>query len=165
VPIISCNFFEKRVTQYNTVKIPFIFYSKDNGASTMSATLKENDVEVDTWENIENGKIYYWNYTPTVSYPPRKLTTTFGIASKTLTLEVDPINIDNEEIGGYAFRFKASEFSSNSAVQNWSSNSVTATFSEDFDWINGGIKSEVDSKGNTRQFFCVKAGSTMTINY
>lgn len=165
VPIISCNFFDKKVKQYNTVQIPIVFYAKDNSASTMSATLKENDNEVDTWDNIENGKVYYWNYTPTVSYPPRKLTTIFGTASKTLTLDVEAVNIDNAEIGGYAFRFKASDFPSNSAVQAWGSTNNMATFSENFDWINGGIKSELDEKGNTRQYFCIKAGSTMTINY
>jgi len=40
--IISCCFFEDRITQYNTVQIPIIFYQKDNGANILTATLKEN---------------------------------------------------------------------------------------------------------------------------
>jgi hypothetical protein len=26
---------------------------------------------------------------------------------------------------------------------NWNSNNITATFSEKFDWINGGLKTEI----------------------
>jgi hypothetical protein len=67
-----------------------------------------------------------------------------------LILEVEALDIDNEEIPNYTFRFKASDFSSNNAIENWNSNNVTATFSPNFDWINGGLKSEKDEKGNVR---------------
>ena len=39
------------------------------------------------------------------------------------------------------------------------------SFSDNFDWINGGLKSETAEDGNNRQFVNIKAGSTMTINY
>ncbi len=163
-PIINCNFFDTEVTQYNTIKIPFIFYQKDNGVGNLTAVLKENGTVVDTWKNIKNSEVKEWNYTP-IETTTRNLTVQCGVVEKTLILEVDPLNIDNEEISGYAFRFKASDFASNNAVQNWNSNGITAEFSDNFDWINGGLKSEKDDKGNTRQYLCVKAGSTMTIDY
>ena len=162
-PIISCSFFEDKVTQYNTVEIPIIFYKYGN-TGTLTATLKENGVEVDNWENIRNGELRKWYYTPLAS-TTRNLTIQCGSAEKTLILEVDSLDIDNDEIEGYAFRFKASDFASNNAIQNWNSNNITAEFSPNFDWINGGLKSEKDENGNVRQYFRIKAGSTMTINY
>jgi hypothetical protein len=62
-------------------------------------------------------------------------------------------------VPGYAYRLKASDFASAAAVQNWNSNGVTASFSSDFDWINGGLKSEKDENNNNRQYICIKAGS------
>lgn len=163
IPIISCSFFEDTVTQYNTVEIPIIFYQYGN-TGTLSAVLKENDKEVDTWTNIKNGERKIWYYTPLES-TTRNLIISCGTTEKTLTLEVTALEIDNKEIDGYAFRFKASDFSSNTAIQNWESGNVNATFSENFDWINGGLKSEEDEKGNIRQYLRIKAGTSMTINY
>lgn len=162
-PIISCNFFENTVVQYNTVEIPIIFYKQGNN-NDLTATLKENGVVVDTLRNISNGKVYTWYYTP-IETTTRNLVIQCGTTEKTLILEVEALNIDNEEVGSYAFKFKASEFASNNAIQNWTSNEVTATFSDNFDWVNGGLKAELDEKGNTRQYVCVRAGTTMTINY
>jgi hypothetical protein len=39
------------------------------------------------------------------------------------------------------------------------------TFSENFDWINGGLKNETDEKGNVRNYISVKAGSNISFNY
>lgn len=162
-PIISCPFFASSVTQYNTVEIPLIFYKQGNNGE-LTATLKENGIIVDTLKNIFNGVVYTWYYTP-IETTTRNLVIQCGTTEKTLILEVEALNIDNEEVGSYAFKFKASEFASNNAIQEWKSNDVTATFSDNFDWVNGGLKAELDEKGNTRQYVCVRAGTTMTINY
>ena len=45
-----------------------------------------------------------------------RLEITCGKSSKIITVRVAALNIKNEEIGGYAFKFKASEFASNTAV-------------------------------------------------
>lgn len=158
-PIISCNFFKDKVVQYNTVEIPIVFYKYGN-TGTLVATLKENGVEVDRWENIKNGERRIWYYTP-LETTTRNLTIQCGSVEKTLILEVESLNIDNDEIDGYAFRFKASDFASNNAIQNWK----YAEFSPNFDWINGGLKSEKDENGNVRQYLRIKAGSTMTVDY
>lgn len=162
-PIISCNFFEQTLTQYNTVEIPVIFYKYGN-TGNLTATLKENGVEADKWENIINGEVRKWYYTP-LETTTRNLTISCGSSEKTLIFEVESLDIDNAEVLGYAFRFKASDFASNNAIQNWNSNNITAEFSENFDWINGGLKSEKDENGYTRQYLKIKAGSYMTINY
>lgn len=163
-PIISCSFFEKELIQYNTVQIPIVIYSSDNSLGTATVILQENGIDKDTWENVSNQETKIWAYTPTTS-GVQILTIQCGVTEKTLTLDVIPLDIDNEEIGGYAFKFKASEFASNNAIKNWNSNGVTATFSEKFDWVNGGLKTEIDENNRNRQYFCIKAGSTMEINY
>ena len=160
LPIISCNFFDNEITQYNTIQIPIIFYQKDNTSGNLSATLKENGDVVDTWNNLENRKIYVWNYTP-IESTTRNLTIQCGLTEFTMILEVESLNINNSEVLDYTFRFKASDFSSNSAVQDYDQ----ITFSNNFDWINGGLKNELDEKGNNRQYFCIRAGTTMTLNY
>jgi hypothetical protein len=73
-----------------------------------------------------------------------------------LTLFIEALNITISEVGNYKFRFKASEFSSNSNVSNWNSNGYSATFTsldgdpEKFDWYNGGLHTERDENKNVR---------------
>lgn len=169
--IININYFndpEKQydVTQYDTVSIPVAVYSTSNVAGTAEVALKVDGQKVDTWTNVKNLTFKDWVYTPTTSGDHR-LEVTCGKQSKVLTLRVEALDINNEEVSGYAFKFKASEFASNEAVENWNSNGVTATFSPKFDWVNGGLtpKVDLDENGNPRQYFCIKAGSRMNINY
>ena len=77
--------------------------------------MKENGVEVDTWTGLKNGEKKVWYYTP-IESTTRNLTVVCGTTEKTLILEVKALEIDNKELEGYTFRFKASDFSSDTAV-------------------------------------------------
>ena len=114
-PIISCNFIEDELTQYNTVQIPIIIYNPEATAGVSTVMLRENGELRDTWSNIVNNTVYYWSYTPTVA-GEKTLTIICNEAEKQLIFNVTALDIDNEEIGGYAFKFKATDFSSNAAV-------------------------------------------------
>lgn len=162
-PIISCNFIKNTLIQYNTIQIPIIIYNpkSENGSKVY---LRENSVEKDVWENVPNCTIQYWSYTP-ITAEEKTLIIICNEVERRLTFNVEPLNINNKELLGYAFKLKASDFSSNIALQNWENNGINATFSENFDWINGGLKNEVDENGENRQFICIKAGTSMTINY
>lgn len=162
-PIISCGLIGTEFTQYNTIQIPITYYSSANTLGNATIILQENGVVKDTWTDVKNSTQYYWAYTPATA-GTQVLTIQSGTVEKTLTLMITAIDIDNEEIGGYAFKFKASDFASNAAIQNWNSNGTTVSFSENFDWVNGGLKTETEN-GRSKQYVCVKAGSTMTINY
>jgi hypothetical protein len=136
-PIISTNFYETELTQYNTVQIPIVIYNPElTGRSTVM--LREDTQLKDTWTGIENCVTNYWSYTP-VSSGEKTLTIICNDAEKQLILNVNALDIDNEELGGYAFKFKGTDFSSNAAVQAWNSNGVTLSTSNNFDWINGGL--------------------------
>ena len=162
--IINYDFYEDTITQYDTVKIPLTIYGKDNISNSATVTLKENGIDKGEMENFANGEIREWSYTP-IGSGPQILSMICGTTEKTLLVEVTSLGIQIEEVPNYAFKFKANEFADNASIQKWSSNNVSVSFSEKFDWINGGLKTELDDNGNPRQYVCVKAGSTMTIDY
>ena len=161
VPIISSSLAQNTVTQYNTLRIPIAVYNPTS--LTADVTLAVDGAAVATWGDVDRS-IHYWNYTPS-TYGTKTLTITCGETVKTFTITVEQLDIDNEEVTGYAFKMKASDITGNASLRSWSSNSVTATFSDNFDWNNGGIKTEEDASGNVTQYICVKAGTTMTLNY
>ncbi len=165
-PIISMKLYELNLTQYDTIDIPIMIYSIENAtAKNAKVVLLEDGIQVDIWENVENfDTSRTWAYTPTVA-GSHILTVQCSLSEVSKTVQVEALGINNEEVRDYAFRFKASDFASNSAVQNWKSNNIGATFSDQFDWINGGLRSEKDENNKNRQFVQIKAGSTMTINY
>lgn len=162
--IINCNYFGTKVTQYDTIQIPIVIYSKANITSNATVVFRENGSIKSTKTGVANNEKLTWAYTPTMS-GIQVLSIQCGTSEYILQLEVEALGIIIEEEPGYAFKFKANEFADNGAVQAWNSNNVTATFSEKFDWINGGLKTEIDENNNPRQYLCIKAGSTMTINY
>ena len=162
-PVVATSFVDTNVLQYDTVQIPFVVYDPESPIAASSVTLAVGGTTVSTLTNVD-GSVHYWNYSPTTTGTV-VLTITCGTTTRTITLTVEELDIDNEEVSSYTFKLKASELAGNDALQSWSSNGVTATFSNNFDFENGGIKSEIDENGNPRQFICIKSGTRMTIDY
>ena len=165
-PIIAATLPNATIDQYNTITIPFVVYTPNSNTSTV--VLAVNGTTIDTRENVSRAS-QKWNYTPLTS-GIKTLTITSGTVTKTLSLTVNSININNEEIGDYAFRLKASELPSNNALKDWHYDEIHPTtsklqFSNNFDWINGGIQTEYDENDQLRQFIRIKSGTTMTIPY
>lgn len=168
--LIGVGLFENELTQYNTVKIPILIYNPEavNGGVT-DVILREQGSEIGSILGVANldgdrAMREPWIYTPTTS-GDIVLTVLAGTSEKSLNVQIAPLDIDVEETDGYAFKFKASEFVNNTAAQNWNSNGIVATYSDNFDWINGGLQTEEDPEMGTRQFIKVKAGSTLEIGY
>lgn len=160
-PIISCPIQSTSMVQYNTLALPVVVYTPGN--LTSDVILRVNGAQIATWDDIDRS-VHYWNYTPTTA-GTKTLTIQSGAATKTITIVVSELDIDNEEVPGYAMRMKASDLASNEALQAWTNNGYSVSFSNNFDWNNGGIQTELDDDGFVRQFVCVKAGTSMTINY
>lgn len=170
-PIIGVSYNTATVTQYNTVQIPIVVY--DPARTTTTVELYEDGNLVSTWNDVDR-TIHYWNYSPT-AYGNKTLTITCGETSKTISFYVEQLDIDEAEVDTYDFRFKASEFATNDAVKAWSNtytppgsiveDTIDIDFSDNFDWVNGGLHTEEDENGHLRQYFCVRAGTSMTINY
>ena len=160
-PIIAFLNYNKNVTQYDTLLIPIIVFDPTNSSGEINLILREDGIDRDTW-TIGNGSRNTWSYTPTTAGVHRLLVVCNNTEAYQ-DIDVTKLVLNNEEVPGYEFKFKASDFISNNTVQNWNSNGITATFSDNFDWHNGGLHIEETDNG-TRQYFCVKAGTTMTIN-
>ena len=58
-------------------------------------------------------------------------------------MTISPLALDVEEVPGYAFSLKASNFSGNDEIRKLEEDGLL-TFSPNFDWINGGLKTEID---------------------
>lgn len=175
VPIISSSFTQSTISQYDTVQIPVVIYTP--GSLTSNAVLAVDGTVVDTWTGVDR-TVHYWNYTP-ITTGAQVLTITSGAVVKTINVTVTAININNEEINNYDFKLKANELASNEALRAWELDSsldclpldqmnqkiTKLQFSNNFDWINGGLKTEIADNGSLQQYICVKAGTTMTIPY
>ena len=172
-PIIAATLPYTTMDQYNTISIPFVVYTPNSNTSVV--TLAVDGVTQDTREVGRTTQT--WHYTPsTVSDDPqvnsavKVLTITTGSVTKTLNLTVNKININNAEIGGYTFKLKANEIASNNALQAWywdEQNPTTSklSFSNNFNWVNGGIQTEYDENEQIRQYIRIKSGTTMTVPY
>lgn len=163
--IISMGLFTKELTQYNTIKIPICIYNPQNVSGTAEIELFENGESKDKWTNVQNLVMKDWAYTPTVPSNSMILTVQSGGREKSITVVVNPIDVTINEKPGYAFKFKATDFSSNENIKNWGTDTCGISFSEKFDWINGGLQTEEDGQGGHRQYVAIKAGSSMTIDY
>ena len=197
-PIIAVSKTDIAVSQYDTVSIPIYVY--DPASLTTDIDLYVDDVKVGSW-NDKDRTVDYWTYSPTgvgngsvleydteeddsgsqVQIPSKwqnVLKIVCGEVEKEVPITVNRLKLNASEVPGYDFKFKASEFINNNDVINWShttpdNKTVNLSFSENFDWVNGGLQTEtVDEElnetngdGSIQQYFSVKAGTTMTINF
>lgn len=160
-PIISIPKKDFSMDQYNTVRIPVFVYDPSNILTDVGLYIDNEEITV--WEDVGR-TMQYWSYTPTSS-GSHTLTVQCGETTRSLSVTVTPVQLDIEEVSGYTFRMKSSDFASNNALRVWDSNGITASFSENFDWINGGLHTETDESGNLQQYIRIKAGTRMTINH
>lgn len=165
MPIISCNFYEQIVKQYDPVFIPITIYHPTSMYQSFDVNLYENTTKLTPLTNVSHLETRTWIWTPQNS-GMQELIIQCGRAEKSLIINVTPLTLEGlVEPSNYAFKFKASQFSSNEALENWSTdNGITASF-ENFDWVNGGLQTEIDENGLTRPFINIRAGSYLTLNY
>ena len=164
-PIISVGLYTKDLKQYNTIAIPIKIYDSFNTANTQEIKMFVNGAPAGEFLNVANFEINEWTFTPTIYGNDIPIQISCNGSSWNQRVNIEKIDIDITEEPGYAYKFKANEFANNNGVKEWKSGGYDISFSEKFDWINGGLKTEKDENGETRQYFMVKAGSTMTINY
>lgn len=164
-PVIGAAFKDLEVKQYATTNIVYTVYDPKNDIPTV-------DIEVDgtivSTQVVQLNKDY--NNTPTAVYPyiattPGKHTIKLicGVTEKIISVDAESINVNIAPVTvGLAFDFNPVG-RNNLDVNNrlWSYNNVHMSVSDNFDWINGGYISN-DPDGPC---FCIKAGSTATIDY
>lgn len=160
-PILTVPFTQVTTTQYSVITIPFLVY--DPKDAEVEVIFKVNDVEV--------ARKNYGRDLQTLDYTCRvigdiKLSFEVdGIDPWEYIISVSKLDIDVSEVeDGKVFSLRANDFTINEEIQNWEQNGVTLSF-ENFDWINGGLKSTTSDNGEIEKYICVRQGSRLIINY
>lgn len=167
-PVIGCVSQDFKAKQYETTNIVYTVY--DPSTETPSVTLKatyvdENGEIVEEYNSssIMSSNTDTWKFKTEV-VGVHTLTITCGDVVKTLTATIEDIGIEvSPTTAGLEFDFDPVSYSNNSENKIWkdSNTGVEMTVSDNFDWVNGGY--QLDENGD--KYFCVKAGTTATINY
>lgn len=163
-PVIGCvyrydHYGKVEAKQYNSTNIPFYVFDPKTETPTITRSV---DGKVITTQ-IMSGTSDVWAYKSS-DIGEHTLTITCKSTTLTIVMDIKELGITIEPItANLAFDFNPTGLSNNDEDRLWKDNStnVTMTVSDNFDWSNGGY--QIDSDGN--QYFCVKAGTTATINY
>ena len=168
IPVIATTQQTFIARQYEATNITYTVY--DPSTETPNVTLKATYVNEDG-ETVEtyNSSITMLSNTDTWQFKTdiigeHTLTITCGETVKTLKATVIDLGIEvTPTTAGLEFDFNPVGYSNNDANRLWKYNNtgISMIVSDNFDWVNGGY--QLDENGD--QYFCIKAGTTATINY
>ena len=165
-PILTVPYFATKASQYDTIQIPFLVYRP--GTEKLKVTFYVDNIEVLTDEYFTTvEKPHYIPYTlgHAGEVNLKLAVTTYPDESFTTTIQVVPLDLGIvEPTEGKAFFLKASELSGNVQLKQMEQEGLL-TFSDNFDWKNGGLQTEIDEQGNISNYICVRQGTSMQINY
>lgn len=179
MPVVAFATDAAQMQQYDTAFFKIVVHDPEAVANQTTLTIRENDVDLQTYP-VTNDSIFEWTYTPTTPGEKKITFVCKGSDNNHCIIDVAEVNLgDVVETSGYAFKLQANQLSGNLALQAWKAQltdsiysswaedekTVDITFSDNFDWVNGGVTYETLPDGTTRPYICVRAGTTMTINY
>lgn len=164
VPVIGCiyrnDYYGKvEAKQYNSTNIPFYVFDPKTATPTITRSVDGKVVATQTMSGTSD----VWAYKSS-DVGEHTLTITCRNTTLTIVMDIKELGITIEPItANLAFDFNPTGLSNSDEDRLWkdSNTNVSMTVSDNFDWSNGGY--QIDSDGN--QYFCVKAGTTATINY
>jgi hypothetical protein len=138
-----------------------VVYNATSAEGNIEVAVQENSTPKTVISGLTSGERFNWTYSP-LEAGENVLSFICGVASLNMRVSVEALDFGAmKEPDDYIFKLKASMVGSNADLKNWISNGINATFSDNFDWVNGGLKQEDDGT----PYICIKAGTTMTINY
>lgn len=163
-PVIGCvyrydHYGKVEAKQYNSTNIPFYVFDPKTETPTITRSVDGKVIATQTMSGTSD----VWAYKSS-DIGEHTLTITCKSTTLTIVMDIKELGITIEPItANLAFDFNPTGLSNSDEDRLWKDNStnVTMTVSDNFDWSNGGY--QIDSDGN--QYFCVKAGTTATINY
>lgn len=154
--------------QYSNLAINYSVYTPNKLLSEVELAVDGNIIS--TLDTVDRAK-QTWNYKP-MTEGTKTLTISSGSTTRTLIVEIEKFPYTIEGVtAGLELDFLPQGRTNQDADYNIFKNNVFDkdgnevpiewTLSENFDWINGGWK--VDE--NEDSYFCVKAGTSVNINY
>lgn len=171
-PLISVANQKFTARQYESTNLEYAIYVDENtekaNAILESAYINEDGekiVESSNSVTVTTKEKHTWTYKSS-RVGEHILTITVGDIVKTITATITALGINADPVSGDAFDFNPVGYSNTSVNKLWSytngnGETYTMSVSDNFDWVNGGY--HLDE--NNDQYFCVKAGTTATINY
>lgn len=159
--IIICDFFETNVQQYNTIQLPIKIYHPNNNSNGYVEFFANGEFK-GREDNLQNFEEKVFAYTPDKAGLINLRFNSNNGGFLSLILDVSSLDIDIEEVPDYEFKFKATDFSNNDEIKKWSYNNQLIEFSENFDWINGGLNAGINDVG---PYFKIPIGSYINIPY
>ena len=156
-PIISCATKSYTAKQYSNVAINYTVY--DPSSSTTTVTLEVDGKKTSTLTVGRTMQTWTWK---SANIGTHTLRIVCGSVSKEIKVQITDLGITIEPVKtNLAFDFNPAGKTNADESRLWSSGNIKMSVSDNFDWSNGGY--QLDEDGDT--YFCVKAGTTATINY
>lgn len=163
IPVITTDFYQETASQWDTISIPYAVWAS-GGAATADVNIYVENELVTKDKTCETTKAQSFDYTLGLSGNTSIRIESGSAAPKEFTIDVVAIALgDTKEPEGCKLRLKASEINDNADLIALQESGVL-TFSDNFDWTNGGLQM-VDYNGTDVKCICIKNNSTMTINY
>ena len=165
-PILTVPYFATSAKQYDTLRIPFLVYKPDTEKLKVSFYVDNVEVLSDEYA-VTTTEPHYWPYTlgHAGEVKLKMVFTSYPEIEQTINLKVTPLDLGiKEPTEGLTFSLKASDISGNAQLKQLEQEGKVI-FSPNFDWTNGGLKSEVDENGNISNYICIRQGTSMTLNY
>ncbi len=163
-PIIGCVYRNDyygvvEARQYNATEITYVVI--DPASENPTVTRYVDGVSIG--EQTLSGTVDTWSYKSS-DVGEKTLKIECGVTSVDIKVDVAELGIEIKPVtANMAFDFNPTGRSNNDENRIWSdaNTGITMSISDNFDWTNGGYQR--DDNGDT--YFCVKAGTTATINY
>ena len=163
VPVIGCiyrydHYGKTPARQYDSTNIVYHVFDPATGSPTVTHT-----ADGVTSSNTLSGSTNTWTYKTDV-VGDHTLVISCKDTSVTIVMDIQELGVEIAPVtANLAFDFNPISLSNNSSDRLWvdENTGVALSVSDNFDWTNGGY--QLDADGN--KYFCVKAGTTATINY
>ena len=157
-PIIRWPYDGSNLTQYKPKTFEYSVYTPNSLTSSVELYINNEKISEQTVDRTEQE----WVYKPLQSGENIEFKIKTGNIEKTKILSVEKIPYNVDPIANAAFDFNPVGRSNNDInYDTWTDGKYSMSVSDGFDWVNGGWKTD-DKKDS---YFCVKAGSRMTLNF